>query len=141
MPTNNISNLLKNTFIIFSAFTILGCTENQTEQKNQPVSTTIDSQTDFSYTAFGSEPDWHIQVAKDNSLTFSTPEIMDGIKLNAERAAYAKGVDYSGIYNNKPFVLSLSSKACKDTMADKSYDMTAIFEFDGNNYLGCAEEK
>lgn len=102
----------------------------------QPMAT---SNIGFTYLAQGNEPDWSVNVHADNSLTFSTAEI-DGIKLVAKRSAYAKGSEYTGTYQNKPFYLKLDGKPCADTMTDKSYDMTAVFEFAGKKHIGCAKQ-
>lgn len=95
----------------------------------------------FSYSAIGNEPDWAVEVHADGMLTFFTPENMDGTKLNAQRSAYAKGVEYTGTHEGKAFHLNLNGAACNDSMSDTAYDMTATFEFDGRTYKGCATEK
>lgn len=126
--------------------------ENSTAQ-NEAVQNDVDTQTNmaiasaeqvesnhtgYAYVATGSEPDWTVQVTSDNKLIFLTPNNTDGVALSAERSAYAKGVEYTGTHNNKPFHLNLNGKSCNDTMSDKSYDMTATFEFNGEKYTGCA---
>lgn len=95
----------------------------------------------FSYAAVGSEPDWAVNVQADNTLIFSTPENIDGVKLTAERNAYAKGVEYTGMHDGQAFSLNLNGTTCNDSMSDTSYDMTATFEFNGQTYKGCATIK
>lgn len=97
------------------------------------------TQTGFSYKAQGNEPFWTVEVNEDNSLHFSTMDMPDGIRLTAQRSAFAKGVEYTGSYQNKPFALVLKGDTCEDTMADVSYSMIAIFDFNGQTYVGCAD--
>lgn len=96
--------------------------------------------TGFAYVAQGNEPDWSINVQANNILVFSTPDNSDGIKLNAERSAYAKGVEYTGNHEGKQFHLNLKGDQCEDTMSGQKYDMTAVFEFNGVKYSGCAKK-
>lgn len=98
-------------------------------------------QAGLAFLAQGNEPFWTVNVARNNILTFSTPENLEGIKLTAEHSAYAKGIEYYGTYKGTNFHLNIRSQHCEDTMADKSYDMRAKFEFSGKKYTGCASAK
>lgn len=94
----------------------------------------------FVYSAFGNEPDWTVQVKRDNSLTFATPQNLMGVTMRAERSANAKGAEYTGQHEGKSFHLTLDGRTpCQDTMQDSNYDMTATFEYDGQKYMGCAK--
>lgn len=145
------------TFIFLSLSTLAACTSSEKKQAvhntiEQPASTTkatatkppkqqAKKRTGFTFLAQGTEPFWAVDVAKNNLLTFSTPENPEGIKLKARRSAYAKGSEYYGTYRGAKFYLNIRSQHCEDTMADQTYDMRAKFEFNGKKYTGCAKVK
>lgn len=92
------------------------------------------------YTAQGNEPDWMIKVNNNNILTFSSAESETDIHFEAAPVAFAKGIEYTGNYAGKPFVLVITGNECFDTMQDKTYAMTAVFEFKGQIFKGCATQ-
>lgn len=137
------------TLIFLSLPTLAACTSpakkqavhNTIEQPRQQPIEQPKKQANLTFLAQGNEPFWAVDVARNNVLTFSTPETPKGIKLTAEHSAYAKGIEYYGTYLGAKFHLNIRSQHCEDTMANQTYDMKAKFEFNGKKYTGCAKVK
>lgn len=133
-----LNKLVFSGFLLGSFLSLMACTSGESEDK-ATLNESESSNSDFSYVAYGSEPDWSLEVSEDNKLTFSTPDQENDLVFEAQRSAYAKGSEYAGEKDGKAFYLNLNGKACEDTMSGESYDMTATFEFDGQTYKGCAK--
>lgn len=133
-----LNKLVFSGLLLGSVLSLIACTSGESEDKTA-LKELESSNSDFSYVAYGNEPDWSIVVSEDNKLTFSTPDQENDVVFEAQRSVYAKGSEYSGEKDGKAFYLNLNGNACEDTMSGESYDMTATFEFDGQTYKGCAK--
>lgn len=126
--------------MLVSLCTLSACSQHHTQHTTGSADHRVTSSLDLTYKAFGNEPSWMVDIKANNTLIFSTPE-SKSLTLRAERSAYAKGIEYIGNHEGQPYTLNINGKACNDTMADKSYDMTATFDFAGQTYTGCASSK
>ena len=61
----------------------------------------------------GTEPFWGGEVA-GSSLTYSTPENIDGTEVPVTRFAGRGGVSWSGMYDGARFVLAVTPGSCSD---------------------------
>ena len=90
------------------------------------------------YRAQGNEPFWTVELLQDQ-MRYVTPENLEGIELQVEEfSADAEGVSYAGSYQNEPFNLVIQSVECQDTMVERSYEFTAVFNWQGEALQGCA---
>lgn len=95
-----------------------------------------------SYTAFGNTPKpWRI-VVTGNAETTGNRLTLEGDDLKgtfeAERSAYAKGVEFTGTQENVNFGLNIKGETCKDD-AGNEHEFTATFDYGDVRYKGCAE--
>ena len=90
------------------------------------------------YKVVGTEPFWAIDV-DGRRLRFTTMEDQAGRVLQAERLAYAKGVNYSGKEGVEAFVLDIHRGPCSDGMSDRTYAYAATFDIGTRHYKGCAD--
>lgn len=136
-------NKLSAAFLLTAStlLSVTGCFSNtQIENHTHNGEDIAASSNDFSYKAQGNEPDWMIKVNNNNILTFSSAESETDIHFEAAPVAFAKGIEYTGNYAGKPFALVITGNECFDTMQDKTYAMTAVFEFKGQIFKGCATQ-
>lgn len=89
------------------------------------------------FTARGNEPFWRVQV-EGGTLNYSTPELQPGKALQAQRAARATGVAFSGLDAGQPFTLSITDVPCQDSMSGESFEFTATFQHGDQSMTGCA---
>ncbi|MDF1835388.1 MAG: hypothetical protein P1U62_10995 [Alteraurantiacibacter sp. bin_em_oilr2.035] len=85
----------------------------------------------------GTEPFWRAQIA-DHSLTWSTPENVDGVTVPVERFAGRGGVSFSGQMDGAALDAAITPGACSDGMSDRTYPFTATIEIGKTQYRGCA---
>lgn len=85
----------------------------------------------------GTEPFWGGEVTGD-TLTYSTPENIDGVEIDVERFAGLGGVSWSGELDGQPFDLSITEGECSDGMSDRTYPFTATLSVRGETRRGCA---
>lgn len=90
------------------------------------------------FRAMGNEPFWTVEV-NGTTLRYTTPDNTDGIVLQATRQAYAKGVEFTGTHEGKPFTLNIGGDSCPDSMSDQTHEFTATFDFNGETLRGCAD--
>lgn len=85
----------------------------------------------------GTEPFWGGQVA-DATLTYSTPENIDGTEISVERFAGRGGVSFGGQYEGAPFDMMITPGECSDGMSDRTYPYTVTLSVAGQQRRGCA---
>lgn len=85
----------------------------------------------------GTEPFWGGQVV-GTALTYSTPEIPDGIDIVVTRFAGRGGLSWSGMYDGARLVLAVTAGECSDGMSDRTYPFVATLEVKGEQRSGCA---
>lgn len=85
----------------------------------------------------GNEPFWGGQVV-GNSLTYSTPENIDGTTITVTRFSGRGGLGFNGVLDGNSFDLAITPGDCSDTMSDRSYPFFATLQIGGEQRNGCA---
>jgi uncharacterized membrane protein len=85
----------------------------------------------------GTEPFWGGEVA-GSALTYTTPENIDGSRIEVSRFAGRGGLAFSGTLDGAAFDLLVSEGTCSDGMSDRSYPFTATLKLGEEQRLGCA---
>lgn len=85
----------------------------------------------------GTEPFWGGKVA-GSTLTYSTPENVDGVTITVERFAGNNGLGYSGTLEGQSFDMAITPGECSDGMSDRTYPFTVTLEIGEEQRSGCA---
>lgn len=85
----------------------------------------------------GTEPFWGGQVA-GGTLTYSTPEDIDGTEIPVDRFAGRNGLSFSGTLDGANFVMAVTPGQCSDGMSDRTYPFTVTLEVGAEQRQGCA---
>ncbi len=85
----------------------------------------------------GTEPFWGGEV-RGNSLTYSTPENVDGALLTVKRFPGRGGLSFSGELEGESFDLMVTPGQCSDGMSDRTYPFVATLQVAEDTRYGCA---
>ena len=85
----------------------------------------------------GTEPFWGGEV-EGGTLTYSTPENIDGEQITIERFAGRNGLSFSGTLEGAEFVMAVTPGQCSDGMSDRTYPFTVTLQVLGEQRHGCA---
>lgn len=85
----------------------------------------------------GTEPFWDGE-AVGSTLTYSTPEDIDGTTIEVERFAGRNGVSLSGQLDGAPLDLAITPAECSDGMSDRRYPFVVTLQVRGEQRQGCA---
>jgi uncharacterized membrane protein len=85
----------------------------------------------------GTEPFWSGDVS-GQTLTYSTPENIDGSTIQVERFAGRNGLSLSGQLEGAPFDMAVTPGECSDRMSDRTYPFTVTLEVGNEQRRGCA---
>ena len=85
----------------------------------------------------GTEPFWGGEVA-DGTLSYSTPENIEGTEIAVERFAGRNGLSFSGTLDGQDFDMAVTPGACSDGMSDRTYPFTVTLQVRGEQRQGCA---
>ncbi|WP_162848940.1 COG3650 family protein [Aurantiacibacter suaedae] len=85
----------------------------------------------------GTEPFWGGSVVGE-SLTYSTPDNIDGTAIAVSRFAGRGGVTWSGTLDGESFDLMVTPGRCSDGMSDKTYPFVATLQLGAQQREGCA---
>lgn len=85
----------------------------------------------------GTEPFWGATV-NEGSLTWSTPENIDGVTVPVERFAGRGGVSFSGEIGGAALDIAVTPGECSDGMSDRIYPFTATVQIGREQRNGCA---
>ena len=85
----------------------------------------------------GTEPFWSGEVS-GQTLTYSTPENIDGTVIRVERFAGRGGLSLSGVLDGASFDMAITPGQCSDGMSDRTYPFTVTLEVGGDPRRGCA---
>ena len=85
----------------------------------------------------GTEPFWGGSVVS-GSLTYTTPDNMDGTTIAVDRFAGRGGVTWSGTLEGQSFDLMVTPGKCSDGMSDRTYPFVATLQFGRRQLEGCA---
>jgi len=89
------------------------------------------------FRALGTEPFWSVQV-QDGKLTYSTPDMPDGLTVPATLRRSGQIVTYSATIDGKPLELEVSRQTCSDGMSDTVYPLAVIRRIGPDIQRGCA---
>ncbi|MCW1383089.1 hypothetical protein OLX02_09665 [Novosphingobium sp. KCTC 2891] len=90
--------------------------------------------------AVGTEPFWGADI-DGATLTYSTPEFPDGIRITVARQVGATFVEYSGTLDGKPLTLRIEKGPCSDGMSDQIYTYRATRAIGPDIERGCARRR
>ncbi|RJY10387.1 COG3650 family protein [Aurantiacibacter aquimixticola] len=85
----------------------------------------------------GNEPFWGGTIA-DGTLTWTTPEDMDGAAVPVDRFAGRGGVSFSGMIEGRSIDIAITPGECSDTMSDRRYPFHASVALGRETLSGCA---
>lgn len=84
----------------------------------------------------GTEPFWG-GSATSAALTYTTPEVPDGITVPVERFAGNNGLALSGKFGESSFDMAVTEAPCSDGMSDRIYPFTVTLQIAGETRHGC----
>ncbi|MGO2451603.1 Uncharacterized membrane protein [Pseudomonas taetrolens] len=89
------------------------------------------------FVARGNEPFWTIKTSQ-STLTWITPEHLQGKQLNVDQVIANGDVKYSGVDGDKAFTLIITPAPCTDTMSGETFGHTSVWTYAGESNTGCA---
>lgn len=89
------------------------------------------------FRAIGTEPFWSVQV-RDGTLTYSTPDMPDGLTVPATKRRSDDAMIYSATIDGKPLELEVKRQTCSDGMSDTVYPLAVIRRIGPDVQRGCA---
>lgn len=89
------------------------------------------------FVARGNEPFWTIKT-NGSTLTWITPDNIQGTQLKADAVVSAEGVKYSGVDGNTNFTLFVTHVPCVDTMSEETFEFTSVWTYGKERNSGCA---
>jgi uncharacterized membrane protein len=84
----------------------------------------------------GTEPFWGGSV-KGGTLTYTTPENIDGNAITVERFAGRGGLSFSGELDGEKLDVMVSPGECSDQMSDRTFPFTVTLRIGEENRRGC----
>lgn len=85
----------------------------------------------------GTEPFWGATI-EGGTLTYTTPENMDGTRGAVTRFAGRGGLSFSGELDGQPLDLAITPAECSDGMSDRTYPYAATLQIGTEQRQGCA---
>ncbi len=85
----------------------------------------------------GNEPFWGGQV-QGGTLTYVTPEHIDGVRVAATRFAGRNGISWSGKLEGADFMMAVTPGTCSDGMSDRAYPFSVTLQIGAETRNGCA---
>lgn len=85
----------------------------------------------------GNEPFWGGQVEGD-TLTYKTPENIEGTAIVVERFAGRGGISYAGELDGAEFRMAITPGDCSDSMSDRTYPFVVTLQIGAETRNGCA---
>ena len=89
------------------------------------------------FVARGNEPFWTIK-ANGTTLTWITPENLQGSQLKVDKVISADNVKYIGVDGNNDFSLLIIQATCVDTMSGEVFDFESVWTHGRERNVGCA---
>ena len=89
------------------------------------------------FVARGNEPFWTIK-AYEETLTWITPENLQGRQLKVDKVISADNVTYIGVDGNNDFSLLIIQAPCVDTMSGEVFDFKSVWTHGRDGNVGCA---
>lgn len=88
------------------------------------------------FRATGTEPFWAVTAGSDTAV-YERPG-QRSVGVGVRRITYARGVEFIGVMNGRPFTLNVQAGQCSDGMSDTKYPFTARLSTGGQRLTGCA---
>ena len=88
----------------------------------------------------GTEPFWGISIAGDGptyTLTYSTPDNIEGDSAEVTRFAGNGGLSFSGTLSGEAITAAITPGECTDGMSDRTYPFTATVQLGEDLLTGC----
>lgn len=85
----------------------------------------------------GTEPFWSGDVS-GQTLTYSTPDNIQGSTIQVERFAGRNGLSLSGELAGSALDMAITPGECSDGMSERTYPFTVTLEVGGEQRRGCA---
>ena len=85
----------------------------------------------------GTEPFWGGRI-EGGTLTYSTPDDIDGTAVPVTRFAGRGGLSFSGTLGGQQVDLAITPGECSDGMSDRTYPFAATLQLGGEQRTGCA---
>lgn len=98
----------------------------------------ITEQETFHFT--GTEPFWGGSVT-GKTLTWTTPENLEGEAIPVQRFTGNNGLAYTGELAAKTFDMAVTHAPCSDGMSDRTYPFTVTVQISGEVRRGCGWTK
>ena len=83
----------------------------------------------------GTEPFWGGEISY-GTLTWSTPEDIDGQRVPVTRFAGRGGLSFSAQLDMRPLDIALTPASCSDGMSDRTYPYVATVQLGGQQLNG-----
>ena len=113
-----------------------GATESQALKADLPQKNES-KETSKKFVARGNEPFWTIK-ANEETLTWITPENLQGRQLKVDKVISADNVKYIGVDGNNDFSLLIIQAPCVDTMSGEVFDFESVWTHGWERNVGCA---
>jgi uncharacterized membrane protein len=84
----------------------------------------------------GTEPFWGGEVS-GASLTYTTPEHLDGVAIPVERFAGRGGLSFAGSLDGARFEMTVTPLECGDGMSERTYPFTVTLKIGEDMRSGC----
>lgn len=84
----------------------------------------------------GNEPFWGAKIA-DGTLTWSTPDNIDGETVPVTRFSGNNGLGFSGEVSGEVIQIAVTPGECSDGMSDRTYPFTATITLGDRQLEGC----
>ena len=84
----------------------------------------------------GTEPFWGGEVGA-GTLTYETPENLDGSQIEVQRFAGRGGLSFSGVLDGAPLEMLVTALPCSDGMSDRTYPFTVTLQLGEETRNGC----
>lgn len=88
-------------------------------------------------TALGTEPFWRAEIT-GSTMTYSTPENIDGTMIEVTRFAGNGGLGFSGRLGGAVLQMAVTPGKCSDQMSDRTYPFTVTLTIGETQLNGCA---
>ena len=84
----------------------------------------------------GNEPFWGAKIA-DGTLTWSTPDNIDGETVPVTRFSGNNGLGFSGEVSGEVIQIAVTPGECSDGMSDRTYPFTVTITLGDRQLEGC----
>ena len=87
-------------------------------------------------TTLGTEPFWSAKIT-GSTMIYSTPENIDGTRIEVTRVAGNGGLRFSGTLDGAVLQMAVTPGECSDQMSDRTYPFTVTLTIGEAQLNGC----